>query len=72
MYHHHTGFIGGIKSSNAKTLHARHPTQIVEEAIKTMLRRSPLGRQMMRKLKVYAGPQHPHAAQQPEAYKLPY
>jgi large subunit ribosomal protein L13 len=72
MYHRHTGFIGGIKSTNAKTLLARHPTQLVEDAVSRMLRRSPLGRQMMTKLKVYVGSEHPHAAQQPTAYKLPY
>jgi large subunit ribosomal protein L13 len=72
MYHYHTNFIGGIKSSNAKTVMARHPTQLIEDAVRTMLRRSPLGRQMMSKLKVYAGTQHPHAAQKPQAYKLPY
>jgi large subunit ribosomal protein L13 len=72
MYHHHSNYIGGIHSANAKTVMERHPTQLVEEAVKTMLRRSPLGRQMMRKLKVYAGETHPHEAQQPKAYKLPY
>lgn len=72
MYHHHTGFIGGIKSVNARTLVQRHPTQPMEDAVRRMLRRSPLGRQMMTKLKVYAGVNHPHAAQQPETLKLPY
>jgi len=72
MYHYHTGFPGGIKSADAKTVHARHPTQLVEDAVRTMLRRSPLGRQMMGKLKVYAGPDHPHTAQQPKPYKLAY
>lgn len=72
MYHRHSGYIGGIKSTNAKTLVQRHPTQLVEEAVGRMLRRSPLGRQMMTKLKIYAGPTHPHAAQQPKALKLPY
>jgi large subunit ribosomal protein L13 len=72
MVHHHSGYIGGIHSANAKTVHERHPTQLVEDAVRTMLRRSPLGRQMMKKLKVYAGPNHPHAAQKPQPYKLPY
>jgi large subunit ribosomal protein L13 len=72
MYHYHTNYIGGIKSSNARTVLARNPTQLVEDAVRTMLRRSPLGRQMMTKLKVYAGTNHPHAAQKPQAYKLPY
>lgn len=72
MYHWHSGYIGGIHSSNARTVHARHPTQLVKDAVTTMLRRSALGRDMMTKLKVYAGPTHPHAAQQPVALKLPY
>jgi len=72
MYHHHSGYIGGIKSANAKTVLARHPTQPIEDAVRRMLRRSPLGRQMMTKLKVYAGAEHPHAAQKPQAFKLPY
>jgi large subunit ribosomal protein L13 len=72
IYHHHSGYIGGIHSANAKTVLERNPTQLVEDAVRRMLRRSPLGRQMMRKLKVYAGETHPHTAQQPTAYKLPY
>jgi large subunit ribosomal protein L13 len=72
MYHHHSGYIGGIHSANAQTVLQRHPTQLVEDAVRRMLRRSPLGRQMMRKLKVYAGDKHPHTAQQPTVYKLPY
>ena len=50
----------------------RHPTQLVEDAVRRMIRRSPLGRDIMTKLKVYAGPAHPHAAQQPETLKLTY
>jgi len=72
MYHHHSGYIGGIKSYDAKTLVARHPTALVEEAVRRMIRRSPLGRDIMTKLKVYAGPNHPHVAQQPKALKLAY
>ncbi len=72
MYHHHSGFIGGIHSANARTIHERHPTQLVEDAVRRMIRRSPLGRQIMTKLKVYAGPTHPHEAQQPESLKLAY
>ncbi len=72
MYHHHSGYIGGIHSANAKTVLERHPTQLVEDAVRRMLRRSPLGRDMMSKLKIYAGETHPHAAQQPQPYKLPY
>ena len=72
MYHHHSGYIGGIHSANAKQTHERHPTKLVEEAVTAMIRRSPLGRDIMSKLKVYAGPTHPHAAQQPETLKLAY
>ena len=72
MYHHHSGYIGGIHSTNAKTLVERHPTQLVEDAVRRMIRRSPLGRQIMTKLKVYAGAEHPHAAQKPEPLTLAY
>jgi large subunit ribosomal protein L13 len=67
MYHHHTGYPGGIKSETASHLRKRRPTKMVEEAIWGMLPKGPLGRQIFRKLKVYAGPNHPHQAQQPEA-----
>ena len=72
MYHHHSGYIGGIHSANARTIVQRHPTQLVEDAVRRMIRRSPLGRDIMSKLKVYAGGTHPHAAQQPETLKLTY
>jgi len=71
-YFRHSGYPGGGKTSTARQVLERHPTQIVEDAVRRMLRRSPLGRQMMGKLKVYAGPVHPHAAQKPEALKLAY
>lgn len=72
VYYHHTGYIGGIKSSTAREIRERNPVRLVEDAVRRMLRRSPLGRQMMKKLKVYPGAEHPHVAQQPQAYKLPY
>ncbi len=72
MYHHHSGYIGGIHSANAKTVMARHPTQILEDAVRAMIRRSPLGRRIMGKLKVYAGSEHPHVAQQPKKIQLAY
>lgn len=72
MYHHHSGYIGGIHSANAKTVVERHPTQLVEDAVRRMIRRTPLGRQIMTKLKVYAGDNHPHAAQKPEKLELAY
>jgi large subunit ribosomal protein L13 len=73
MYHHHSGYIGGIHSANAKTIVQRHPTQLVEDAVRRMIRRSPLGRDIMSKLKVIAGPDYSkHAAQKPELLKLAY
>ena len=66
MYHHHTGYIGHLKSISLDKLLASHPERVIETAVKGMLPRSPLGRQMMRKLKIYAGPEHQHSAQQPQ------
>ncbi len=65
-YYHHTGYIGGIKSITLDKLRAKKPEQIIELAVKRMLPRGPLGRQMLKKLKVYAGAEHPHAAQEPK------
>jgi large subunit ribosomal protein L13 len=65
MYHRHSGYPGGIKSINAADLRQRRPTKLVEIAVGGMLPKSKLGRQLLRKLKVYAGPEHPHQAQQP-------
>lgn len=70
LYRHHTGYPGGLKEVSAEKLLARHPERLVESAVKGMLPKGPLGRQMARKLKVYAGPDHPHAAQQPEALRI--
>jgi large subunit ribosomal protein L13 len=66
MYRHHTNYPGGLKETSADKLLARHPERLVEIAVKGMLPKGPLGRQIGRKLKVYAGPKHPHDAQQPE------
>jgi large subunit ribosomal protein L13 len=66
MYHHHTGYPGGIKSVSAGKLRQRRPTKLVESSVWGMLPKSKLGRQLLRKLKVYAGPEHPHQAQQPQ------
>jgi large subunit ribosomal protein L13 len=67
IYRHHTGYIGGIKERTAKSiLESRFPQRVVEKAIERMLPRGPLGRQQLGNLRVYAGPEHPHAAQQPE------
>ncbi len=66
MYYRHTGYPGGIKSDSFEKLQARNPVRIIEIAVKGMLPKNPLGREMYRKLKVYAGNEHPHAAQQPK------
>lgn len=66
MYHRHSGYPGGLKSMNFEKLRDHAPERIIEQAVKGMLPRSPLGRTMLRKLKVYAGPEHPHTAQQPK------
>ena len=65
-YWKHTGYAGGIRSVLAQELREKKPEVIVQEAVRGMLPKGPLGRQMFRKLKVYAGPTHPHAAQKPE------
>ena len=68
VYHHHTGYIGGIKERSAKSImEGRFPERIVEKAIERMLPRGPLARQQLGNLRVYPGPDHPHGAQQPEA-----
>ncbi|MCL4122483.1 UNVERIFIED_CONTAM: hypothetical protein GTU68_040707 [Idotea baltica] len=69
-YYHHTGFIGGIKSISFEKLIASHPERAIEKAVKGMLPRTPLGRAMYKKLKVYAGENHPHTAQQPKAHTI--
>jgi large subunit ribosomal protein L13 len=69
-YVHHTGYPGGLKSVTAAHLRARRPTELLERAIKGMLPKNTLGKQMGRKLKVYAGPEHPHQAQRPETITL--
>jgi len=67
MYYHHSGYVGGLKETTLKEKLAKKPEQVVELAIKGMLPKGPLGRQMYTKLFVYAGPEHKHAAQKPEA-----
>ena len=67
IYYRHTGYPGGIRSTTAgKILDGRHPERVVEKAVQRMIPKGPLGRQVLRKLKVYAGAEHPHEAQQPE------
>ena len=70
IYHHHTGYPGGLKSISFEKLIEKAPEQAIEMAVKGMLPKNPLGRAMARKLKVYSGGEHPHAAQQPKALEL--
>ena len=69
-YYWHTGAIGGIKSRTLDKMMAEHPERVIEIAVKGMLPKNPLGRAMYRKLKVYAGPNHPHASQQPQPLEI--
>ena len=70
VYRRHTGYMGGLKSVAAGDLRKKHPTRVVEEAVKGMLPKNKLGKAMFTKLKVYAGDQHPHQAQKPQAVVL--
>ncbi|HDX8985021.1 TPA: 50S ribosomal protein L13 [Klebsiella michiganensis] len=70
MYYHHTGYIGGIKEATFEEMIARRPERVIEIAVKGMLPKGPLGRAMYRKLKVYAGNEHNHAAQQPQVLDI--
>jgi large subunit ribosomal protein L13 len=70
VYYHHTGAIGGIKSIALGKMLAEHPERAIEIAVKGMLPKGPLGRKMFKKLHVFAGAKHPHAAQQPKAIEL--
>jgi len=65
MYHHHTGYIGNLKSINLGKQLQQHPERVIQAAVKGMLPKNALGRSIYRKLHVYAGPEHPHTAQQP-------
>ena len=70
MYHHHTGFPGGLKSISLQKLRAKDSRAIIEIAVKGMLPKNPLGRAMFRKLKVFTGPEHAHTAQQPKPLEI--
>ena len=70
VYHRHTGYIGGLKSITFDKLIDKAPERVIQGAVKGMLPRGPLGREMFKKLKVYAGDQHPHAAQQPQVLDI--
>ncbi|WP_136806906.1 50S ribosomal protein L13 [Desulfosediminicola flagellatus] len=69
-YYRHTGYIGGIKEASAKELLAKHPTDLVMKAVKGMLPKNKLGRAQLKKLKIYASAEHPHAAQMPEVLDI--
>ncbi len=70
VYYHHTGYPGGIKSITAEKLRDKRPEDLIRKAVKGMLPKNPLGRKMFKKLKVYAGKEHPHQAQKPESLNL--
>lgn len=71
LYRRYSGYPGGLTETPAAEVLAKHPTRVIESAVRGMLPKGPLGRQMFRKLKVYAGDSHPHAAQQPKPLALP-
>ena len=66
IYYRHSDYVGGFKSTTLREMMNKKPEQVIKFAVKGMLPKGPLGRQMMKKLNVYAGPEHPHAAQKPE------
>jgi large subunit ribosomal protein L13 len=70
VYYRHTGYIGNMRETTLEEMLQRHPERVIELAVKGMLPRTPLGRAMFRKLKVYAGSDHPHEAQQPKQLAL--
>ncbi|MDR5609837.1 MULTISPECIES: 50S ribosomal protein L13 [unclassified Arsenophonus] len=70
IYYRHTGYIGGIKQATFEEMIARHPERVIEIAVKGMLPKGPIGRAMYRKMKVYAGSDHNHAAQQPQVFDI--
>jgi large subunit ribosomal protein L13 len=69
-YYRHTGYVGGLKSNTFEELSARHPSAPLELAVKGMLPKGPLGRKLLKNVKFYVGPEHPHAAQNPQAIEL--
>jgi large subunit ribosomal protein L13 len=66
IYYHHSDYVGGMKETTLKEMLQKHPERVIEHAVKGMLPKGPLGRQMYKKLFVYAGPEHKHEAQKPE------
>lgn len=70
IYYRHTGYIGGIKQISARKLREKRPEDIIRFAVKRMLPKNSLGRRQLKKLKIYAGPEHPHQAQNPETLEI--
>jgi large subunit ribosomal protein L13 len=70
VYYNHSDYVGGMKETDLKTMMAKKPERVIELAVKGMLPKGPLGRSMIKKLFVYAGPEHKHQAQKPEALSL--
>jgi large subunit ribosomal protein L13 len=70
VYYRHSGYPGGLKSTTARVMMATKPERLLKQAVKGMLPKNPLGRQMFKKLKVYAGPDHPHQAQEPQPLEI--
>lgn len=70
VYYHHSDYVGGMKETTLKEMLAKHPERVIEHAVKGMLPKGPLGRSMYKKLFVYAGPDHKHAAQKPETLSI--
>ncbi|KIX11428.1 50S ribosomal protein L13 [Dethiosulfatarculus sandiegensis] len=69
-YHHHSGYLGGMKTVNAAKLLETKPEELLKHAVRGMLPKNSLGRKLIKKLKVYAGPDHPHAAQKPQTWEI--
>jgi large subunit ribosomal protein L13 len=70
MYYRHSGYPGGLSTISLREQLQKHPTRVIEAAVRGMLPKNKLGRKMFKKLKAYAGPEHPHQAQQPVAFEL--
>ncbi|MDG1463232.1 MAG: 50S ribosomal protein L13 [Gammaproteobacteria bacterium] len=70
LYHHHTGYVGHLKTVNLKTLLSEKPEQVLTLAVKGMLPKNSLGRTMIKKMRVFAGPEHTHVAQQPQPLEI--
>lgn len=72
VYYRHSGYPGGLRADTLRDVRAKHPERLIESAVKGMLPKNKLGRKMLKKLKVYAGPDHPHGSQSPEPLEITY